>query len=69
MNITSENNSMGNILDASRDLEQEWESDYRELKKLISRTEEEERMYHKLKVRLGYVSQINNDIECFGCGS
>ena len=60
---------MGNILDAARDLEQEWENEYKYLKGLIGRSVEEEERLYKLKVRLGYVSPINNDVECFGCGS
>jgi hypothetical protein len=69
MNITSENNSMENILDAARDIEQEWEREYNYLKGLVGRSLEEEERFYKLKVRLGYVSPINNEISCEGCGS
>ena len=60
---------MGNILDKARELEEEWESEYQFLKGLTDRSQEEEERLYKLKVRLGYVSPVNNDIECFGCGS
>lgn len=60
---------MGNILDKARELEEEWESEYQFLKGLKDRSQEEEERLYKLKVRLGYVSPVNNDIECFGCGS
>jgi hypothetical protein len=69
MNITKESNNMGNILDKAREREQEWQEEYNYMTGLIGRTPEEEERFYQLKVRLGYVSPVNNDIECFGCGS
>ena len=69
MNITSEINEMGNILDKCRELSEEWDARYKELKKIESRTLAEEDEFKKLKIRLGYASPVNGEIECEGCGS
>ena len=59
---------MSTILDAAREMEQEWEAEYRMLK-TKQRTEVEQERFLKLGIRLGYRSGVNTEIECEGCGS
>ena len=56
------------LLDKAAELEKEWETRYRELKKK-ERTPTEDMEMYKLKVRLGYALRSGNqEIECEGCG-
>jgi len=69
MNITKEGEDMS-FFDEIEDMETKWKERYDFLLSLGNKTTPAEDMeLYKLKVRLGYATPKNPDVECFGCGS
>lgn len=68
MNITQDGYNQMNILDKIAEREKEWEAEYQALKGNVKTPEDSERLY-QLKIKLGYATPKNPNVECWGCGS